>query len=358
MNKYKIGTNFDFELLELIHKKNQEHKNAKITEVYGSLRMHAQLAARPDFRLPDVNLYTFAQYVKKCNEYGIIFNYTLNSINPYGSKQQLYANKAEIRSIVRGLIDLGVKRFTVANPMLLEFVREEDANIPIEISTVAHIDTVTQIKFYHEKYNVDKICCNLNKNRDFIWLKRAAKYCKQNGIILELMVNEFCGVGSKDYATHCIYRDSCYICHATNKTAEDSLGYDEYPMGRCTLSRNTSPANWLRMKFIRPEDIFYYNEIGIYNFKITGRTANKEYLEKMLNAYLNESFEGNLLNLWKPLESIVQGKKEDFAVTYIDNKKLNGFLAEWAYSNHCCDYEVCGETCTYCEDFYKRMCEK
>lgn len=355
MNSYKLGTNFDFDLLNLVNETNQKHDNAKITEMYGSIRKHADLAARPDFRLPDITFDTLKKYVKQCNDYNIIFNYTFNSINPCESKRNLYNNIGYIKHFVRYLINIGVSRFTVANPMLLEIIRSEDNNIPIEVSTIAHIDTITQIKFYKDTYNVDKICCNLNKNRDFEWLRRAAEYCNNNNILLELMVNEFCGVGAKSYATHCIYRDSCYICHSTNKSRTDALLYNEYPMNRCTLSRNTSPVNWLRVKFIRPEDIHYYNEIGIYNFKITGRTASKDYLEKMLNAYLNESFEGNLLNLWKPLESIAQGKAENFAVTNIDNKKLNGFLDKWAYSKHCCDYEVCGETCTYCEDFYKKV---
>ena len=352
MNKFKVGTNFDFEMLKKINELNKFSKKNKITELYGSVRLDAKYAARPDFRLPDISRFDLEQYVQKARKYDIKFNYTLNSINPCGSKQSLYDSAESFKNLIIYLYGIGVERVTVSNPVLLELIREINKNIEIEISTISHVDTISQIRYYHETYGVNKICNNLNKNRDFKWLKKAAKYCNENGIELELMVNEFCGVGGKDYSTHCIYRDSCYICHSTNRTTEDALLLNNYPMRLCSESRNENPANWLRVKFIRPEDIRYYNNIGIENFKITGRTGSSEYLEKVISAYLNESFDGNLIELWKPLESIAENKDEKFTVHNIPNKQLFGFIDKFTDEEHNCDYEVCGQTCRYCENFY------
>ena len=166
------------------------------------------------------------------------------------------------------------------------------------------------------------------------------------------MVNEFCGVGGKNYATHCIYRDSCYVCHATNETYEDTLLFDNYPMNLCVNSRNENPVNWLKLKWIRPEDLKYYNDIGLEHFKITGRTGSTEYITKTVKAYFDCHFEGNLLELWKPLESIKPGVKEsEVKLINIQNSELENFLKYWA-NGHNCDYEVCGETCKYCNNFY------
>ena len=359
-SSFKLGVNFDTELLSEIIKLNSKSEKNKITELYGSDANHFQLAARPKFRLPNIDENYLEKYVKIAKENGIDFNYTMNSFMPYVSKVSMFENLNDTIDFIHFLESIGVYRITIANPLMLEIIRKyAKSDIEIELSTCAHIDTISQIKYYHEVYGVNKICGNLNKNRDFNFLERAAEYCNKNGIIYELMANEFCGVGGEGYATHCIYRDSCYMCHATNESYEDSILFDNYPMSICTMSRNKDKANWLKLRFIRPEDIKVYNEIGLKHFKITGRTGSTEYIIKTIASYLNESYEGNLLGLWKQLESIKPGVNEkDVETLFIDNKKLDGFIDVWSVGRKVCDYEVCGETCNYCSKFYQGFVEE
>ena len=353
MNEFKIGTNFDRKLVDIIAKENEENAlGNRVVEMYGSIRAHADLSARPDFRLPDISIPDLVEYVDYAKKHGINFNYTLNSIQPMQSKRNFAEHVKDIKETIEFLACIGVYRVTVANPMMLEVIKTCKNHPKIELSTIAHIDTLTQIRYYFEQYGVTKICANVNKNRNFTWLEKAAKYCNDNNIELELMANEFCGVGGSDYATHCIYRDSCYICHSTNHTIDDVNALDSYPMKQCTMSRNINPANWLKVKFIRPEDLKYYNKIGIRNFKLTGRTASTEYLTKVLHAYMTEDWNGNLLGLWKPLESITHEKDESFTAYNMPNKKLNNFIKHWAEGKADCDNEVCGQTCRFCEKWY------
>ena len=193
------------------------------------------------------------------------------------------------------------------------------------------------------------------KNRSIKFLKSAAAYCNANEIYLELMANEFCGAGGKNYLTSCIHRDLCYIFHSVGKTREDALLFDNYPMGRCIFSRKSDDLNWLRTRFVRPEDIYKYVDLGIKNFKITGRTGTTEFLLVLARAYMEESWSGNLLSLWKPLESLDNNISElEFKQpVFIDNKKLDGFVDHWFNDLEFeCANEVCGETCSYCEGFY------
>ena len=355
VNEYKVGVNFDEKLLDKIIEVNSKFENSKITELYGSNLETADLAARPDFRLPDIDFNNIERYVRKAKENGINFNFTLNSIMPFGSKIELFQHLDYITYLIKKLESIGVKRVTIANPLMLEIIRNYiKSSIDIEISTCAHIDTITQIKYLYENYGVTKICGNLNKNRDFNFLIKASDFCRKNGIIYEIMVNEFCGVGGIGYATHCVYRDSCYLCHATNHTLDDTLLFDNYPMNLCTKSRDLDIVNWLRLKWVRPEDIKIYNDIGINHFKITGRTGSTNYIVNTLESYMNEKYDGNLLNLWKPLESIYNEIDEyDVNKLYLDNRKLDGFINMWSENGHNCDYEVCGETCDYCYNFYR-----
>jgi|WetSurMetagenome_2_1015567.scaffolds.fasta_scaffold01141_12 hypothetical protein len=358
MINYKLGCNFDFKLIEDVKILNEQYSSSgsKINEFYGSERRMAWLTARPDFRLPDITKKEFENYISICNKYNIEFNYTMNTINP-GTKSDLFNTKRdELQDFVKYLQDIGVKRITIANPLIMALVCEV-SNIEIEVSTIAHIDTITQIKYLKETFGISKVCGSILKNRCIGFLKKAAKWCNENGIIYELMANEFCGAGGKDYFTHCPLRDSCYIFHSTDKTKLDAERFN-YPMGYCIFGRKSDLYNWLRCRFIRPEDILRYVKIGINNFKLTGRTGSTDYLIKLAEGYLKQSWPYNLLELWKPLETIYSGQNElDFKHPgIIDNKKLNGFVDHWFdMPNFDCAEEICGETCVYCSQWYERI---
>ncbi|AKA61900.1 peptidase [Proteus phage vB_PmiM_Pm5461] len=361
-NTFKVGTNFDLTLLDKIVELNKKYPNSIINEVYGSTRDMAFAAARPDFRLPDVKNEQLETYVQRCNDLGICFNYTLNTINP-GSKRELQEwKKKAIQDYVQYLWSIGVYRVTVANPIIMEIIREVNKEIQFEVSTILHVDAVTQIKYLHDQYNIKKVCCGIHKNRSVSFLKRAAEFCNKNGIIFELLVNEFCSNAGKGYTTHCSYRDSCYIFHSTDITAEDAQSLGGYPMQHCIKARDTDPFNWLRTRFIRPQDLELYRSIGISQFKVSGRTGTTEYIVKVLEAYASEKFEGNLLELWKPLETIYNGQSEldHQHQVYLETSLLDGFLNKrwFKHPDFDCANEICGTTCKYCERYYKRQLSK
>lgn len=356
-NLFKVGCNFTEELISVCKKFNEKYSNtAQIVEFFGSDRAHEDLAARPGFRLPEISKEFFVSYIKKCNEAGILFNYTMNSPFPYLSKKELLKHKEEIQEFVLWLESVGVGRITIANPLMALIIREV-SNIELEVSTILDIKAVTQLKYYHEKFGINKFCCAVDKNRDLNFLKNCAKYCKENNLLFEVLVNEACSVANKNghYATACPFRQSCYMCHAGNKTKEDALSYNNYPMGYCMGSRNGEAEGWLKSRMVRPEDLHYYNEIGINYFKISGRTGSTKYLSEVIEAYMSENFEGNFVALWKNLESIYNESQENVNLEdYIPNKKLDGFLDKWFKQNHICADHICNETCTYCKDFYDK----
>lgn len=360
MNFYKVGCNFDPALIDIAVELNNKYKGkSQIVEFFGSDRAHEEVTARPGWRLPDVSKEEFAAYVKKLKDNNIAFNYTGNSIIPYGSKVEMIKHKKDIQELVKWLEEIGVYRITVANPIMALFIREV-SDISIEASCITHIDAVTQIKYWHDVLGADKFCGNLMKNRNKKFLETAQKYCDEVGMIQELLCNEFCYVAGDTngnaWAAPCVFRDSCYICHATNKTKEDSMSYHNYPMGYCMSARGKNAQNWLRSRWIRPEDQYIYRSIGVNYFKITGRTGSTDLLKKTIESYMSENFEGNLLELWKPLQTIASNQNELLFnhIENIPNKELDGFISHWFDGNGFeCENEMCGTSCSYCEKFWK-----
>jgi collagenase-like PrtC family protease len=350
----KVGCNFEKQLIDIYKQLNNISSRIIISEVYGSLNICDLLTARPKFRLPSISKSYFEKYIQQLLDINVKFNYSLNS--PYiGSKREINKKQKSIIDYLKYLKDIGVHSVTFSNPLIAEIVKENDININLELSTIAHIDTVTQAKLYFERYNIASITCNILKNRSIRFLTNLSSYCNNNNIKLFLIANEFCGNGSIDNlsASHCIYRDSCYISHSKDKTKEDALLFNNYPMQNCITSR-ANPHDWLKMRFIRPEDLSRYHAIGISHFKITGRTASTSFIKAITSAYMNEEWNGNLLSLWKPLETIYSNADEltFHNNIFIDNTKLNSFLNFWFDNpDFECANELCGVTCKYCDTY-------
>lgn len=358
MIRLKLGCNFDLKLLDGVTALNEESDACKIVELYGSDRRHAALTARPEYRLPDVDLRELENYVGECVKLGLSFNYTMNTPYP-GPKREIEEQAPIIQQFVGYLQDIGVTTLTVATPLLAQIIRDRSSSIAIEVSTIANVDSVTQIKAWKDRYDVAKVCIALSKNRSFHFLANAGDYCRKNDVQLTVIANEFCSTGgmADSSSTGCIYRQSCYLCHAGNIDKEDDLRLKGYPMSQCMASR-TRGASWLKCMFIRPEDMSYYSSLGVDQFKITGRTGTTDYLLFIARAYLRQRWDGNLLTLWKPLQTIRSGKEEaGFRHPIcINNSQLGEFLNYWKENeHHDCANELCGDTCTYCDCFFGKM---
>ncbi|MDR2145417.1 MAG: hypothetical protein LBE91_03020 [Tannerella sp.] len=353
-----VGCNFDPSLIEDILYLNTLSKNVQIKELYGSDRDSHLLTARPKYRIPHIEQQDFENYIRQLKNIGISFNYTMNA--PYlGNKRQLLAIKDNIAEKVNYLADIGVEIITISNPLLAEIIREKNEKIKIAISTITHIDTITQTKILYERYKINKVYNNILKNRSIKFLANFQAYCNQNNIELSLIANEFCSNTSLDSksTTHCIFRDSCFLFHSQNETKEDDTLFNGYPMQNC-ISTRTNKSAWLKSLFIRPEDMKKYSSLGINSYKITGRTGTTKYIKTIAEAYIKEEWNDNLLSLWKPLETILneQDELEFKQPVFIDNSKLNGFVNHWFDNiNHECANELCGETCNHCDSYAERF---
>jgi len=57
--------------------------------------------------------------------------------------------------------------------------------------------------------------------------------------------------------------------------------------------RLRDPSQLIRSAWIRPEDIRHYEEIGIHEFKLSGRTKTVAWILKCMRAYAKRSFKSN-----------------------------------------------------------------
>jgi hypothetical protein len=100
--------------------------------------------------------------------------------------------------------------------------------------------------------------------------------------------------------------------------------------------------------WIRPEDLRRYGEVTNY-FKVSGR-RNPKWAE-MSRAYMEESWDGNLLDLLEPSAVYCYAKKEGL---YIDNKELG---EQYSFDKLAgCDKNC--DACDYCHDLASKFIRK
>lgn len=339
------GCNFDPKLLDGYIELNKNSDLVKIKEIFGSFKNDPIGCSREKDRLPEIDNNIFEKFVKKVNDNKIEFNYTLNK-SCIGSVEDFYLKDYNsFIKFIKYLQDVGVNRVTVTHPLLMEIISEE-VKILIEVSTIIHTYSTRQIQYY-KKYNIDKICMNLMKNRDIQFLKNYASICKENNIILELMVNEAC-------LFSCPYR----LCHYNQQSHTDvnKKLFSNYPIGRCSKIHYTEKIEWVMARLIRPEDIKRYVNIGIRHFKVTGRTHITDTQLRIVKYYMDMKLDGNLLDLFPQFYNIYKGTEEQInAPFFIDNNKMKYFLNYWFDNPHFrCD-EHCDYDCKYCYDFLKQI---
>ena len=333
MKYFSIPTDFKMDTLYKIDEMNQKYKDSKVAEVYGQITDTKIISSgRPINDIPVDKFDSLANYIKECEKRNINFNYTLNS--SCMSNAEFYGdNRRELIRLVDSLEQIGVKNLTVTLPSVLEIIRGTFPEIKIKASAICEIDGVTKAVFY-KRLGIDKIVIDPDIVRNF---KKLSDISISYQGKIEIIVNNVC-------MKSCPYKKFHYIHDAHDVGTQD---IDNYYTNRCAMQKAERFYNPIKLNWVRPEDLKYYENVGIQYFKIQGRqNINKGNLLKTLQAYMDESYDGNLfdlITLFHPYNS--------FQVN-IDNKKLDGFIEPFVSGKLVCT-ELC-EKCRYCSTYAEK----
>lgn len=365
--KISLATNFDNNLIDKI-------KKYPIYEVYGKLNIDLIGGGRPTNYLKELDKTSFEEHVKIVRDNGINFNYLLNSVcleNLNQDNKWVY----NILEFLNYLKSVGVNHLTICNPYLLELVKKYfKDDFVVRISSFACIDTFNKAKYW-EDLGADILCLDFCKvNRDFKMLK----YMKDNlNCKLELLCTNSCLKDCPMIHTH--VND---LAHAS-KYNSDVKSYEDWGLNFCQRYQLNNLEEYIKSPWIRPEDIKYYEEIGIEHFKITERDFSTLALVKRVEAYVNRKYDGNLLDLIQgsglvQVEDIkidkrnmfnsrkevideikrVRGigvKREMPRHIFIDNSKISERFIEFFKNNKCSG--MCN-SCGYCKKISEKVIYK
>jgi collagenase-like PrtC family protease len=355
---FSIPTNWQRDLIYSIDKRF-------VDEFYGKLAVDFVGGGRPPFLLPQISKKRLKQHIAEIHTHGKKFNYLLSS-TCLGNKELTIAGNKELFRLLDWLVSLKVDAVTVSVPYLVELIKSNFPQLKVYVSVMAGIDSIERAKYW-EDLGVDKITLScLDVNRDFALLRQMRKSlsCK-----LQLIANLHCLYGCPFFRYHSVI-DS----HASQTHSQTGGFTIDYCSISCRYIRITDLSKYISSGWIRPEDVRYYEETGIDSLKFVDRDMTTEAIARIVSAYANRSYEGNLFDLFctsskrltfnkfglmrkvkylfhpffaNPLR-LYFGVKETISedLIYIDNKKLNGFIKH--FLEHSCTYISCRE-CGYCE---------
>lgn len=361
--KFSVPTNWQDDLIPALNKK-------EIEEVYGKLALDFIGGGRPPHALPQISKRKVSGYIREIHRYGLKFNYLLNSLC-LNNKEFTIRGQRKIQKLLDWLIEINVDAVTVSIPYLLQLIKKRYPSLKVSISSQVNISAIKRAKYWQD-LGADEItlsCLDVNRNFALLRAMRKGLNCK-----LRLIANNICLYNCPFYAYHAL-ADS----HFSQS--------DEYkrimPVGYCTLScryrKAVDPAELIRSGWIRPEDIHYYEDIGIDKIKLVDRTMATAKILLVVNAYVNRYYEGNLFDLFVDMSkknicqqpglfSKIKYFLHPFLINifkyikirkafepmdvFIDNRLLDNFIQPFLSNN--CELKSCGE-CRYCDETAKKV---
>jgi collagenase-like PrtC family protease len=233
----------------------------------------------------------------------------------------------------------GVEAVTIANPLYLWEARKRFKDLEIHVSVLAGIDCLQRAEIYSgAEPNV--ITPDVNINRDLNLLKDIKK---ATGTRLKLLVNEGCLYKCPFRKFH--FNLSSHLSKETNKGDGVDISFGTF-FGACSSVIGQDYSQILKSCWIRPEDIRKYIEITNY-FKVVDRSLPSEVIIRIIKAYLEERWDGDLLDL-------VSGGSKRFSLicgAFLDNRELthHDFFNNVTSCGHDC------RKCNYCQELAAKL---
>lgn len=360
--KLTVPINWDNNLIEKL-------KRPEVDTVYGKLDRDFIGGGRPSCVLEGVSYRRVKEYITRLHKEGFKFYYLLNS-SCMGNREWSISGQKKIDKILNWLSAIKVDGVVVASPYLFQYIKKRYAHFKISVSCFANVNSVEKAKFWENLGASEITLPQVELNRSFYLLERIRKNIKCE---LQLIVNDNCLQDCPLFYYH-----NNMVSHASDSSTKLGGYIFDYYRLMCRYRMLSDPASFIRTAWIRPEDLKFYENIGITRFKLVDRSMDTDALGLIIEAYSKRRYNGNLYDLftnpsksqWLKKANLFHKWKHFFhpftvnifklirkrhlvsdIQVYIDNRKLDGFINYFLDSD--CRSKSCND-CHYCQKIAER----
>ncbi|MCX8082926.1 MAG: hypothetical protein N3D17_05995 [bacterium] len=275
--------------------------------------------------------------LKKIKKSGIKLNLLLNA-SCWGADALSVSCVNEVISIIEHLQEeIGIDSITSFSPVVSSTVKKNFPEIDVRASVNMRLGTIKAMEQVRDLF--DSFVIQREYNRDFERIKELKRWCDENRKKLYLLANSGC----ISFCPVQIFHDNV-ISHEAEIYTKENITEDV--SGNC-WSFYKDKERWkylLTNSWIRPEDLHYYEK---YFDTVKLATRLNPDPEKIIKAYCNEKYEGNLLDLFEPSHSKI-------IFPYIIDNSI--FPSDWFEKTSCCNKRCDG--CPYCKEVLKKVLVK
>lgn len=362
--KLSVGTNWDPNLITALARYDE------VEDVYAKLAVDLIGGGRPAYIIPKVDRAQAAAHIQACRDNGIGFSYLLNA-SCLNGREFDSAWRREFEILLDDLVDMGVTRVTIAIPYLIEIVKARHPNLNVTVSSFAQVNSVEHAQRF-ARLGADEIVLDfLAIQRDFKLLDSMARNVDARFIAL---ANHTCLYQCPSRSYHANLSSHSSQCGACEHCGSGDGPTLDYCVLECLNTKLNDPTEILRSQWIRPEDLWHYEEIGIEKFKLVDRARSTDWILRVVDAYSKRKTPGdNLLDILNAVGSgglpfadfsefsKIEASSEKLNRTvgilamkqflHLDNRALDGFLDQVKKID--CRLTDCNE-CGICADAAKR----
>lgn len=358
-------TNWQGELVEHVLNNCPQ---SRVNEIYGKLAYDDIGGGRTSSALAFVSEKEAKRQIKMIQSKGVRFNYLLNSLC-MDNLEFTRPGQIRMRKLLNWVVDAQVNSVTVANPYIALWIKKNYPSLSLSVSAMANVNSVQKAQYW-EDLGVEKITFPgpiVNRNFRMIKVLRKALKCK-----IQLIANNACLLECPYYTNHSLMNS-----HASQRWHKGRGFAFDYNLLMCRLQRFRMPVKFIKSDWIRPEDIVFYKALGVDSIKLVDRRLPTGSLIKILRAYQDRSYRGNLADLFHTFQgktffghknwirkipsismlmsvnifkAISFSKLLEDLEVFIDNDKLDGFLSNYPED---CNLSNC-QNCGYCQSMSER----
>ena len=276
--------------------------------------------------IPDEEERTISD-LELCRKHGMKLDLLVNG-TCYGEKACTEEQRLQIAGAIRYLDKKGLypEIVTTTSPYIARLCKRQFPDIEVRASVNMRLRNTLALEYLAPDFDSFYICRDVQ--RDLPTFHAMAAWCKEHDRKLCMLVNSGCVRDCPWHVFHILQHGHNYrgIFPEMERLKLWFVCYDLY-------MKKKDYAEFLRGTWIRPEDVHLF-EPELETIKLATRRTNHAF--KILEAYLEGSFDGNLLHLTEPYQG------SGFRPYRIDNKS---FPADWATSGIA---GKCAENCVHC----------
>jgi len=274
--------------------------------------------------------------LKLFKEMGIKLDLLLNA-NCYGR----YAVSQYLANLICSIIDRiqeaigNLDIITTTSLMIARVVKENFKDIDVRASVNMRIETIKSMEYLSHLF--DSFYIRREYNRDFSRIKEMKEWCDLHNKGFYMLVNSGC----MNFCSGQTFHDNLVAHEKEINEMINLTGYNPILCQNYYKNKDNRVSFLQQHSWIRPEDIINY-ETYFPVVKLATRMHSNPV--KVIQAYSDARFSGNLLDLMEPSHEHL------FSGCFIDNSR---FPDDWFTRTTECDKKC--YKCDYCESVLKQV---